>query len=59
MVGGSASLPALTIAELCRRRWQVEPFFKRIKQHLGIKTLFGTSDNAVRTRPGSPFLSTC
>jgi hypothetical protein len=44
------SLPALTIAELYRLRWQVELFFKWIKQHLRIKTFFGTSDNAVRTQ---------
>ena len=44
------SLPARTIAELYRLRWQVELFFKWIKQHLRIKTFFGTSDNAVRTQ---------
>jgi IS4 transposase len=44
------SLPALTIAELYRLRWQVELFLKWIKQHLRIKTFFGTSDNAVRTQ---------
>jgi hypothetical protein len=44
------SLPARTIAELYRLRWQVELFFKWIKQHLRIKTFFGTSDNAVHTQ---------
>jgi len=43
-------LPPLTIAELYRLRWQVELFFKWIKQHLRIKSFFGTSDNAVRTQ---------
>jgi hypothetical protein len=43
-------LPALTIAELYRRRWQVELFFKWIKQHLRIKAFFGTSENAVKTQ---------
>jgi hypothetical protein len=44
------SLPALTIAELYRCRWQVELFFKWIKQHLRIKAFFGTSENAVKTQ---------
>jgi transposase len=43
-------LPALTIAEIYRRRWQVELFFKWIKQHLRIKAFFGTSANAVKTQ---------
>ena len=43
-------LPALTIAQLYRCRWQVELFFKWIKQHLRIKAFYGTSDNAVRTQ---------
>lgn len=43
-------LPALTVAELYRRRWRVELFFKWIKQHLRIKTFFGTSENAVKTQ---------
>jgi hypothetical protein len=43
-------LPALTIAELYRCRWQVELFFKWIKQHLRIKSFFGTSENAVKTQ---------
>ena len=43
-------LPALTIANLYKSRWQVELFFKWIKQHLHIKVFFGTSQNAVRTQ---------
>ena len=43
-------LPALTIAELYRARWQVELFFKWIQQHLRIKAFFGTSGNAVKTQ---------
>lgn len=41
-------LPALTIAQLYRCRWQIELFFKWIKQHLRIKAFYGHSDNAVR-----------
>jgi hypothetical protein len=44
------ALPALTICELYRCRWQVELFFKWIKQHLRIKSFFGTSENAVKTQ---------
>lgn len=43
-------LPALTIAQLYRARWQVELFFKWIKQHLRIKAFYGTSENAVRAQ---------
>lgn len=43
-------LPALTIAKLYKQRWQVELFFKWIKQHLRIKAFFGTSENAVKTQ---------
>ena len=43
-------LPALTIAALYKSRWQVELFFKWIKQHLRIKRFFGTSENAVKTQ---------
>ena len=43
-------LPALTVTELYRCRWQVELFFKWIKQHLRIKSFFGTSENAVKTQ---------
>jgi len=44
------SLPALTIAELYKARWQIELFFKWIKQHLRIKAFFGASANAVKTQ---------
>ena len=44
------ALPALTIAELYRCRWQVELFFKWIKQHLRIKAFYGTTENAVKTQ---------
>jgi hypothetical protein len=43
-------LPALTIAKLYRRRWQIELFFKWIKQHLRIKAFYGNSTNAVKTQ---------
>jgi hypothetical protein len=43
-------LPAIMIADLYRCRWQIELFFKWIKQHLRIKAFFGTSDNAVKTQ---------
>jgi hypothetical protein len=43
-------LPALSIAELYRCRWQVQLLFKWIKQHLRIKAFFGTSENAVKTQ---------
>ena len=44
------NLPALTVAQLYRSRWQVELFFKWIKQHLRIKSFYGTSENAVKTQ---------
>jgi hypothetical protein len=44
------TLPAIIIAELYRYRWRVEIFFKWIKQHLRIKSFFGTSENAVKTQ---------
>ncbi|NTU64403.1 MAG: IS4 family transposase [Chloroflexi bacterium] len=44
------TLPALTITELYRCRWQVELFFKWIKQHLRIKAFFGISENAVKSQ---------
>ena len=44
------ALPALTIAQLYRCRWQVELFFKWIKQNLRIKNFYGTSENAVKTQ---------
>jgi hypothetical protein len=43
-------LPALTIPLIYKRRWQIELFFKWIKQNLRIKAFFGTSDNAVKTQ---------
>ena len=43
-------LAALTVAKLYKSRWQVELFFKWIKQHLRIKAFYGTSDNAVKTQ---------
>ena len=46
----NTSLPATTIAALYKNRWQVELFFKWIKQHLRIKHFFGTSENAVKTQ---------
>src|ERR1700704_3169023 len=44
------TLPALTIARIYKARWQVELFFKWIKQHLRIKSFYGTSENAVKTQ---------
>jgi Transposase DDE domain/Domain of unknown function (DUF4372) len=44
------ALPALTICALYKSRWQVELFFKWIKQHLRIKRFYGTSENAVKTQ---------
>ena len=44
------SIPAFTVAALYRYRWQIELFFKWIKQHLRIKSFYGTSPNAVRTQ---------
>jgi len=44
------NLPALTIARIYKSRWQVELFFKWIKQHLRIKAFYGTSQNAVKTQ---------
>ena len=43
-------LPALTVAEIYRCRWQIELFFKWIKQHLRIKAFYGTTENAVKTQ---------
>jgi len=43
-------LPALTVAQLYKARWQIELFFKWLKQHLRIKAFFGTSENAVKTQ---------
>jgi len=44
------TLPAFTIAQIYKSRWQVELFFKWIKQHLRIKAFYGTSENAVKTQ---------
>ncbi len=44
------TLPALTIAQLYKCRWQVELFFKWIKQHLRIKAFYGNTPNAVKTQ---------
>ena len=44
------AVPAQTVADLYRYRWQVELFFKWIKQHLRIKSFFGTSENAVKSQ---------
>lgn len=44
------TLPPATIAQLYRSRWQIELFFKWIKQHLRIKAFYGTSENAVKTQ---------
>ena len=46
----NTALPALRIAQLYRSRWQVELFFKWIKQHLRIKAFFGLSENAVKSQ---------
>ena len=43
-------LPALTIAQIYKSRWQVELFFKWSKQHLRIKSFYGTNENAVKTQ---------
>ena len=52
-------LPALTITQLYRCRWQVELFFRWIKQHLRIKAFYGTSENAVRTQVWTPSRCMC
>jgi hypothetical protein len=44
------TLPALTVAQIYKQRWQVELFFKWVKQHLRIKAFFGTGENAVKTQ---------
>jgi hypothetical protein len=44
------TLPAVTIAQIYKSRWQVELFFKWLKQHLQIKAFYGTSENAVKTQ---------
>jgi IS4 transposase len=50
LLANDFTLPALTTAHLYRLRWQVELFFKWIKQHLRIKAFYGTSANAVKTQ---------
>ncbi len=44
------TLPALTIAQIYKQRWQVELFFRWVKMHLRIKAFYGTSENAVKTQ---------
>jgi hypothetical protein len=44
------TIPALTVAEIYKQRWQVELFFKWVKQHLRIKSFYGTSINAVKSQ---------
>jgi Domain of unknown function (DUF4372)/Transposase DDE domain len=50
LLTNNTELPAATIAELYRCRWQIELFFRWIKQHLRIKAFYGVSENAVRTQ---------
>jgi len=49
-ITNNTALPALKISALYKARWQVELFFRRIKQHLRIKSFFGTSENAVKSQ---------
>lgn len=49
-ITNNVALPVLTIPEVYRCRWQIELFCKWIKQHLRIKTFYGTSENAVKTQ---------
>jgi hypothetical protein len=49
-ITNNLSLPAQAIADIYRSRWQIELFFKWIKQHLRIKAFFGTSENALKTQ---------
>jgi len=44
------ALPALDVARLYKARWQIETFFRWVKQHLRIKAFYGTSENAVKTQ---------
>jgi IS4 transposase len=44
------TLPALTIAQIYRKRWEVELFFRWVKMHIHIKAFYGTSENAVKTQ---------
>jgi len=50
LLSNQRTLPALSIAQCYRLRWQIELFFKWIKQHLRMKAFFGTSENAVKTQ---------
>ena len=50
LLSNNFELPAVTLAALYKARWQVELFFKWIKQHLRIKKFYGTSENAVKTQ---------
>ncbi len=50
LLTNKTTLPALTVCDLYKSRWQVELFFKWIKQHLRIKAFYGTSENAVKTQ---------
>lgn len=52
-------LPALKVADLYRSRWQVELFFKWLKQHLRIKKFWGTTENAVRIQVGVAVAAFC
>lgn len=52
-------IPALQVAELYKNRWQVEPFFKWLKQHLKIKKFWGTSENAVKIQVYSAIIAYC
>ena len=49
-ISNNFDLPAATIAELYKQRWQVELFFKWIKQHLSVESFWGRSSNAVKTQ---------
>ena len=52
-------LNALLVAELYRNRWQIELFFKWLKQHLKIKKFWGTSENAVKTQISVAIITYC
>jgi Transposase DDE domain len=52
-------LPPLTICALYKRRWEIELFFKWVRQNLRIKRFYATSENAVKAQSGSRSLSTC
>ena len=49
-ITNNTALPALSICALYKARWQVELFFRWVKQHLRIKSFFGTSENAVKSQ---------